>query len=83
MSISVKDNLFDMLDHISRIIIIEEPNANDVILVDYAGRPMVYIESISYLILEEVSGRIMKKYNNKAMWEARGGSSFSSSFHAF
>ena len=39
MSISVKDNLFDMLDHISRIIIIEEPNANDVILVDYAGRP--------------------------------------------
>lgn len=77
MSISVKDNLFDMLDHISRIIIIEEPNANDVILVDYAGRPMVYIESISYLILEEVSGRIMKKYNNKAMWEAR------SSFHAF
>lgn len=70
MSISVKDNLFDMLDHISRIIsIIEEPNANDVILVDYAGRPMVYIESISYLILEEVSGRIMKKYNNKAMWE--------------
>ena len=68
MSISVKDNLFDMLDHILRIIsIIEEPN--DVILVDYAGRPMVYIESISYLILEEVSGRIMKKYNNKAMWE--------------
>ena len=45
----------------------------------------MYIESISYLILEEVGGRIMKKYNNKAMgWRREGAAAFiSSSFHAF
>ena len=52
MSISVKDNLFAiMLDHISRIIsIIEEPNANDVILVTMQAARGVYREHFLFNI---------------------------------